>query len=103
MQKIYLTGEIKSDYRELNGTRAVILTHTRALPDDIRHYTTNVGSDDFLELTGDRSLDQPVDRVYIGVTREGADLISRLTRQIGIGRFGLDNIDKTVVSARFLK
>ncbi len=94
--KTYYGGQIKSECR---GDLAVVVTARN------HHYDTfmyPVGSEEFAHLTGVRSVRSPPERVYIGVSHNAGEAVTRATNDQKIDEINLESIDELVVFPYFL-
>ncbi len=100
--KTFMGGEIKEKYR--GGLAAVITRPKHSL--DYEIFVTSVGDSDFTDLTGTRSLSNPVERVYVGVSPKGADEVLKrregLMHEVRMKRTRVEDIDKILVESYFL-
>jgi hypothetical protein len=102
--KAFFGGQIKQDCR---GDLAVVITASKHSKEKYSTFIESVLSENFIYLTGIGSVDNPDERVYMGVSHEAAekvikkfnDLSSRFRKE----EINWDSLDRDIVIPYFLK
>ncbi len=94
---VFLGGEIRPKYR---GRETVVVTRERKGSFSVFQY--GEGSAEFIRFTGlTRAVQSPVERIYLGISREGADIVTATGLQEGTKT--VDQIDRELVIPYFLQ
>jgi hypothetical protein len=103
-EKIYLKGKIKE---ELRGNLALIITRlkgstsTKDYDNFLLHPIKN--SESFIQVTGLRSVDYPVERLYFGLNSKAGRKLLMRSYDLETEAIKLDDLDKEIVDHYFLK
>src|SRR3989338_4379659 len=97
--KTFLRGQIERGYR---GNLAALVT-ARNAPKGVEVLLHHIDSVDFDYLTGAGIIENPLERAYIGLNKEGGELIARNGDYVNQGKIDFENLDKLVVIPFFLK
>jgi len=97
--RAFFGGQIKPECR---GDLAAVITH-----EDHQSYAGFVyhpfDDKEFIHLTGIRNISSPVERVYIGISQNSANLVMREKGALNTGTITLERIDEQLVFPHFLK
>lgn len=105
--KVYTGGMLEKNCRELpedctsEGNLAVIVTRGES-PNTFDIFQYRVLSDEFVNLTGVRTVRCPVERLYIGINREATENITRKNDYLTQGKVTFRDLDRLVVMSYFL-
>ena len=100
--KTYVGGQIMEECRGKEGNLAVVINHSQNSPKEFGVFIPLVGSEEFIYLTGMMAVNNPVDRVYLGLSMDAAVSIARESDNLRSGKIDLAGIDKKVVHSYFL-
>ncbi|MBS3124147.1 hypothetical protein J4437_05970 [Candidatus Woesearchaeota archaeon] len=99
--EIYFGGQIQAECR---GNLAVIIT--KCHPNDtLQRYESfiySTTSDEFINLTGVRSVSHPLARVYLGISREAGENIVKAVGDKPVDKVDFKSIDCLVIGSHFL-
>jgi hypothetical protein len=103
--RAFYGGQIKQDCR---GDLAVVIRQRPREGAEVEphYYSTflySPTSEEFIHLTGVGSINQPIDRVFIGVSHNIGEDIALQTNNRPVSRVDLERIDRLVVTPHFLE
>lgn len=94
--KKFLTGEIQKIYR---GNFIAIVTTDRHNPDKYDPFIQDsVTSEDFIYLTGEWRAHNTLERVYIGINKKAADLVTASLEEVIPSSKYLETLDEQLIT-----
>lgn len=95
----YFGGQI---IKEKRGDFAAIITG-KDDPEGVGVFLYPIGSEEYIHITGVRSVGHPIERIYAGINSEAGDEIASLGDSLEREEITFDYVDRLVVIPHFLK
>lgn len=97
MTRIYLPGEIKEEHR---GKETIIIVSEK--DGRLGAFQYDIFSEEVVAITGTRTIQSPLQRAYLGLSREACKIVQVQGRTHDEG-FNFDYIDRELIIPHFLE